>query len=190
MEFVPPCPGSVSPWAGLAGGLWGSQPVPVLVDKPYASAPTRVQQSLCGRETYSCVGGQEESQRHRKAFISHRNLGREIVDVTLAALSGESTVCPNGVMQGTGGSWNPGGNQGYSWRGSLSTGKRYGGIFELVGCLGSLTSLHGPLTHLAGMSSYCPTSVPAEPVCVDLSFQVTQDSQNKQPQGHTTRADS
>lgn len=37
----------------------------------YASTPTRVQQILCGGETYSHVGGQEQSQRHRKAFISH-----------------------------------------------------------------------------------------------------------------------
>lgn len=97
---------------------------------------------------------------------------------------------PPGVVQGTGGSWKPGGSQGCSWRGSLSTDKRCGGIFELVGFLGSLTSVHRPLTHLAWMSSYCSPSVPTEPVRVDLSFQVTQHSQNKQTQGQTARADS
>lgn len=83
-----------------------------------------------------------------------------MVAATLAALSGESTVHPPGVTQGNGVITGAlGGSQGCSWRGDVGTGKIYGGFFEVLGCSGSLTSLHRPQTCLAWTSHYCLPSI-------------------------------
>ena len=76
--------------------------------------------------------------------------GRGTVAATIAALSGEPTVHPPRVMQETRViTGTPGGREGCSQRSSLSTGKRHGGIFEVLGCSGSLGSVHMSQAHLA-----------------------------------------
>lgn len=161
VEFRPPCPGSVSPWGGLAGGLWGPQPESVLADKPYASAPTQVLAKPVWWSNVQLPRWRRTKPRAQKGLYFPLVIwGRETVAVTLAALSGEPAKHLPRVMQGTGVTTGTlGVSQDCSWSSGLSTSKRYSGIFKVLGCLGSLASVHRPLTCLASMSNYCLPSI-------------------------------
>lgn len=143
VEFVPPCPGSVSPWGGFAGGR---QQAPVLADICQHTHSSTAN-SVWWRNLQPCGWTRTKPKAQKGLYFplksGNRDCGCDLSSSLENQLCAHLELCrelgvartQEGVRAASGG--------------AASAGKRCDGIFELVWCLGCLTCVHGPLTHLA-----------------------------------------